>query len=62
MKEKPVQEEKATPQKKTMPNQPKGTQDVVNFEEIIVPEAFLKTRPNPEKHKRLLISSSVQDT
>ncbi|MBY0201541.1 plasmid stabilization protein [Priestia megaterium] len=54
MKEKPVQEEKATPQKKTMPNQPKGTQDVVNFEEIIVPEAFLKTRPNPEKTKKVI--------
>ncbi len=54
MKEKPVQEEKATPQKKTMPNQPKGTQDVVNFEEIIVPEAFLKTRPNPEKTQKVI--------
>ncbi|MGG1369127.1 plasmid stabilization protein [Priestia megaterium] len=54
MKEKLVQEEKATPQKKTMPNQPKGTQDVVNFEEIIVPEVFLKTRPNPEKTQKVI--------
>ncbi|MED5247473.1 plasmid stabilization protein [Priestia sp. LL-8] len=54
MKEKPVQEEKATPQKKSMPNQPKGTQDLLNFEDIIVPEEFLKTRPNPEKTQKVI--------
>ncbi|MED4267287.1 plasmid stabilization protein [Priestia megaterium] len=54
VKEKPVQEKKAAPQKKQLPIQPKGTQDVVNFEEIIVPEAFLKTRPNPEKTQKVI--------
>ncbi|MDP9580078.1 UNVERIFIED_ORG: hypothetical protein J2X74_005969 [Bacillus sp. 1751] len=53
-KETPVQEKKATPQKKQLPTQPKGTQDVVNFDEIIVPEAFLKTRPNPVKTEEVI--------
>ncbi|KRF46379.1 plasmid stabilization protein [Bacillus sp. Soil531] len=53
-KEAPIQEKKAAPQKKQLPTQPKGTQDVVNFEEIIVPEAFLKTRPNPEKTQKVI--------
>ncbi|MBT2278597.1 plasmid stabilization protein [Priestia megaterium] len=53
-KETPVQEEKAVPQQKQLPTQPKGTQDVVSFEEIIVPEAFLKTRPNPEKTQKVI--------
>ncbi|MED4253446.1 plasmid stabilization protein [Priestia megaterium] len=54
VKEAPIQEKKAAPQKKQLPTQPKGTQDVVNFEEIIVPEAFLKTRPNPEKTQKVI--------
>src|SRR4029079_9861357 len=54
VKETPVKEKKATPQKKQLPTQPKGTQDVVSFDEIIVPEAFLKTRPNPEKTQKVI--------
>jgi len=54
VKETPVQEKKAELQKKQMPNQPKGTQDVLNFDEIIVPEEFLKTRPNPEKTQKVI--------
>ncbi|MCM3186464.1 plasmid stabilization protein [Priestia megaterium] len=54
VKETPVQETKAMPQKKSMPNQPKGTQDLLNFEDIIVPEEFLKTRPNPEKTQKVI--------
>ncbi|MEK4626620.1 plasmid stabilization protein [Priestia sp. FSL P4-0332] len=53
-KEAPVQEKKAAPQKKQLPTQPKGTQDVVNFDEITVPEAFLKTRPNPVKTEEVV--------
>jgi len=54
VKETPVQEKKAAPQQKQLPTQPKGTQDVVSFDEIIVPEAFLKTRPNPEKTQKVI--------
>jgi len=54
VKEAPIQGKKAAPQKKQLPTQPKGTQDVVNFEEITVPEAFLKTRPNPEKTQKVI--------
>ncbi|AQU77095.1 plasmid stabilization protein [Priestia megaterium] len=50
----PVQEQKAAPQKKQQPIQPKGTKDVVSFEDIIVPEAFLKTRPNPVKTEEVI--------
>ncbi|MCM3771421.1 plasmid stabilization protein [Priestia aryabhattai] len=53
-KETPVQEKKAEPKPKTLPNQPKGTQDIVNFDDIIVPEEFLKTRPNPEKTQKVI--------
>ncbi len=52
--ETPVQEKKAAPQKKQQPVQPKGTKDVVSFEDIIVPEAFLKTRPNPVKTEEVI--------
>jgi len=52
--ETPVQEKKAAPQKKQQPIQPKGTKDVVNFDDIIVPEAFLKTRPNPVKTEEVI--------
>ncbi|ADE72544.1 MULTISPECIES: hypothetical protein [Priestia] len=48
------EEKKAAPQQKQLSTQPKGTQDVVSFEEIIVPEAFLKTRPNPEKTQKVI--------
>ncbi|RDZ04989.1 plasmid stabilization protein [Priestia megaterium] len=54
VKETPVQEKKAEPQKKQMPNQPKGTQDVLSFDDIIVPEEFLRTRPNPEKTQKVI--------
>ncbi|MEB2294551.1 plasmid stabilization protein [Priestia megaterium] len=54
VKEIPVQEKKAAPQKKELPNQPKGTQDLVSFDEIVVPEAFLNTRPNPEKTQKVI--------
>ncbi|MGG3570162.1 plasmid stabilization protein [Priestia megaterium] len=54
VKETPVQEQKAAPQKKQLPTQPKGTHDVVNFDEITVPEAFLKTRPNPVKTEEVI--------
>jgi hypothetical protein len=50
----PVQEKKAEPSKKELPNQPKGTQDLVSFDEIVVPEAFLNTRPNPEKTQKVI--------
>jgi hypothetical protein len=53
-KETPVQEKKAEPSKKELSNQPKGTQDLVSFDEIVVPEAFLKTRPNPEKTQKVI--------
>ena len=53
-KEAPVQEKKAEPKPKTLPNQPKGTQDLVSFDDIIVPEEFLKTRPNPEKTQKVI--------
>ncbi|PFK46717.1 plasmid stabilization protein [Priestia megaterium] len=53
-KEAPVKEKKAAPQKKQLPTQPKGTQDVVSFDDIIVPEAFLKTRPNPVKTEEVI--------
>nr|WP_280146709.1 plasmid stabilization protein [Priestia megaterium]MDH3169090.1 plasmid stabilization protein [Priestia megaterium] len=50
----PIQEKKAAPKQKQLPTQPKGTQDVVSFDDIIVPEAFLKTRPNPEKTQKVI--------
>ncbi|MGX9161916.1 plasmid stabilization protein [Priestia megaterium] len=52
--ETPVQEKKAAQLKKQQPIQPKGTKDVVSFEDIIVPEAFLKTRPNPVKTEEVI--------
>ncbi|MGU3397260.1 plasmid stabilization protein [Priestia sp. D51] len=54
VKETPVQEKKVEPQKKEITNQPKGTQDLLSFDEIIVPEEFLKTRPNPEKTQKVI--------
>ncbi|QTL52782.1 plasmid stabilization protein [Priestia aryabhattai] len=50
----PTEEKKAEPKQKTLPNQPKGTQDLLNFDDIIVPEAFLKTRPNAEKTQKVI--------
>jgi hypothetical protein len=50
----PVQEKKAAQPKKQQPIQPKGTKDVVSFNDIIVPEAFLKTRPNPVKTEEVI--------
>ncbi|MED4284274.1 plasmid stabilization protein [Priestia megaterium] len=52
--ETPVQEKKAAKPKKQPPIQPKGTKDVVSFDDIIVPEAFLKTRPNPVKTEEVI--------
>ncbi|MEH6927873.1 plasmid stabilization protein [Priestia megaterium] len=54
VKKTPVQEQKAAPQKKQQPIQPKGTKDVVSFDDIIVPEAFLNTRPNPVKTEEVI--------
>ncbi|MFF2597403.1 plasmid stabilization protein [Priestia megaterium] len=54
VKETPVQEKKAAQPKQQQPIQPRGTKDVVNFEDIIVPEAFLKTRPNPVKTEEVI--------
>jgi len=54
VKEKSVQEKKAAQPKQQQPIQPRGTKDVVNFEDIIVPEEFLKTRPNPEKTQKVI--------
>jgi glucan-binding YG repeat protein len=53
-KETPVQEKKVNPPKKQMTNQPKGTQDLLSFDEIVVPEEFLNTRPNPEKTQKVI--------
>ncbi|AQU77194.1 plasmid stabilization protein [Priestia megaterium] len=51
----PVAKEAKTAQpKQQQPIQPKGTKDVVSFEDIIVPEAFLKTRPNPVKTEEVI--------
>ncbi|MFE7083463.1 plasmid stabilization protein [Priestia megaterium] len=52
--ETPAQEKKAVPLKKQQPIQPKGTKDVVSFDDVIVPEAFLKTRPNPVKTEEVI--------
>ncbi|MCM3644949.1 plasmid stabilization protein (plasmid) [Priestia megaterium] len=54
VKETPVQEKKAAQPKKQQPIQPKGTKDVVSFDDIIVPEVFLKTRPNPVKTEEVI--------
>jgi hypothetical protein len=54
VKETPVQEKKAAQPKKQQTIQPKGTKDVVSFDDIIVPEAFLKTRPNPVKTEEVI--------
>ncbi|MFE7083755.1 plasmid stabilization protein [Priestia megaterium] len=50
----PAEEKKAEEKKTTLSNQPKGTQDLLNFDDIIVPEEFLKTRPNPEKTQKVI--------
>ncbi|TCN04626.1 hypothetical protein EV581_11924 [Bacillus sp. BK006] len=52
--ETPVQKKKAAQPKKQQPIQPKGTKGVVSFDDIIVPEAFLKTRPNPVKTEEVI--------
>ncbi|WP_144647098.1 plasmid stabilization protein [Priestia megaterium] len=52
--ETPVQEKKAEQPKQQQAVQPKGTKDVVSFDDIIVPEAFLKTRPNPVKTEEVI--------
>ncbi|MFE0624858.1 plasmid stabilization protein [Priestia aryabhattai] len=50
----PTEEKKTEKKKTTLSNQPKGTQDLLNFDDIIVPEEFLKTRPNPEKTQKVI--------
>ncbi|QDZ88711.1 plasmid stabilization protein [Priestia megaterium] len=50
----PTEEKKAEEKKTPLSNQPKGTQDLLNFDDIIVPEEFLKTRPNPEKTQKVI--------
>jgi hypothetical protein len=54
IKETPVEEKKTEPKLKALPNQPKGTQDLLSFDDIIVPEEFLKTRPNPDKTQKVI--------
>ncbi|PEI48266.1 plasmid stabilization protein [Priestia aryabhattai] len=48
------EEKKSEKEKTRLSNQPKGTQDLLKFDEIIVPEEFLKTRPNPEKTQKVI--------
>ncbi|MGG0463291.1 plasmid stabilization protein [Priestia aryabhattai] len=48
------EEKKAEEKKTTLSNQPKGTQDLLNVDDIIVPKEFLKTRPNPEKTQKVI--------
>ncbi|PGT76064.1 plasmid stabilization protein [Priestia megaterium] len=50
----PKEEKKTEGKKTTLSNQPKGTQDLLNVDEIIVPQEFLKTRPNPEKTQKVI--------
>ncbi|MFS8602678.1 plasmid stabilization protein [Priestia megaterium] len=50
----PMEEKKTEEKKTTLSNQPKGTQDLLNVADIIVPEEFLKTRPNPEKTQKVI--------
>jgi hypothetical protein len=50
----PTEEKKTEEKKTTLSNQPKGTQDLLNVDDIIVPEEFLKTRPNPEKTQKVI--------
>ncbi|MEO2223005.1 plasmid stabilization protein [Priestia megaterium] len=50
----PTEEKKTEEKKTTLSSQPKGTQDLLNFDDIIVPEEFLKTRPNPEKTQKVI--------
>ncbi|MDM5224444.1 hypothetical protein QUF86_27700 [Peribacillus sp. NJ11] len=38
------------PQEK--PKSPKGTEDFIALKEIVVPEAFLNSHPNPEKRSK----------
>ncbi|WP_394530811.1 ParB N-terminal domain-containing protein [Priestia aryabhattai] len=52
--ETPMEEKKSEKKKTRLSNQPKGTQDLLKFDEIIVPEEFLKTRPNPEKTQKVI--------
>ncbi|MEH7005073.1 plasmid stabilization protein [Priestia megaterium] len=49
-----VQQAPTEEKKTTLSNQPKGTQDLLKFDDIIVPEEFLKTRPNPEKTQKVI--------
>ncbi|MGX9161857.1 plasmid stabilization protein [Priestia megaterium] len=50
----PTEEKKDEKKKTPLSNQPKGTQDLLNFDDIIVPEEFLKTRPNSEKTQKVI--------
>ncbi|MEH6842166.1 plasmid stabilization protein [Priestia megaterium] len=50
----PTEEKKDEKKKTPLSNQPKGTQALLNFDDIIVPEEFLKTRPNPEKTQKVI--------
>ncbi|KNH16075.1 plasmid stabilization protein [Priestia megaterium] len=50
----PTEAKKTEEKKTTLSNQPKGTQDLLNVDDIIVPEEFLKTRPNPEKTQKVI--------
>ncbi|MFC0274743.1 plasmid stabilization protein [Metabacillus herbersteinensis] len=52
------EKEKKTPvepvKKEEKPKGPEGTEDFVSLENIIVPEAFLNSTPNPEKTQQVI--------
>jgi hypothetical protein len=55
-KKKPIEPIKASqePVKEEKPKGPEGTEDFVSLENIIVPEAFLNSTPNPEKTQQVI--------
>ncbi|WP_427127755.1 hypothetical protein ACQCPQ_29155 (plasmid) [Priestia megaterium] len=50
----PVPGKKVVPQKKQLPTQPKGTQDVLGFDKIVVPEELLKIQLTLEKMQKVI--------
>lgn len=50
-KQAPIKEEAKVEEE---PKGPEGTEDFVSLEQIIVPEEFLNTRPNPEKTQKVI--------
>ncbi|MGM0867467.1 MAG: plasmid stabilization protein [Bacillota bacterium] len=51
MSKEPVKEEEKREEK---PKGPEGTEDFISIEQISVPEAFLNSRPNPEKTQQVI--------